>query len=69
VPLLRIDAPDDVMALASRLRELIALPLDARKRIGRALRERVVAAHSLDRLIERLISVLRTGETPDDPVS
>jgi glycosyltransferase involved in cell wall biosynthesis len=63
-PLLRVDTPDDVVALSARLREVIALPLEARKRIGRALRERVVAAHSLDRLIARLLSVMRTGE-PD----
>jgi glycosyltransferase involved in cell wall biosynthesis len=59
---LRIPAPDDNAALASCLRELLALPEAERRTLGAKLRERVVAAHSLDGLIARLVSVLNTGE-------
>ncbi|PJF24674.1 MAG: hypothetical protein CUN53_16635, partial [Phototrophicales bacterium] len=61
-PLLRIPDPEDDRALADALRYVLALSMPERKAVGRALRERVVAAHSLDRLIPRLVSVLRTGE-------
>lgn len=59
---LRISAPDDAVALAARLRDLLALPEDEQRALGGMQRERVVAAHSLDGLIERLVRVLNTGE-------
>ena len=59
---LRIDSPDDAAALADRLRRLLAQTPEQRARLGAELRTRVVAAHSLDGLIARLVSVLRTGE-------
>ncbi len=58
----RLAAPDDHADLASRLRDLLALPDADRRALGLAQRERVVAAHSLDGLIARLVSVLNTGE-------
>lgn len=61
-PRLRIDQPDDAAGLAERLRGLVALPAEARMTLGTRLRERVVAAHSLDALVPRLVSVLLTGE-------
>jgi glycosyltransferase involved in cell wall biosynthesis len=39
---------DDPASLADRLRWLASLPVDERAAIGRALRERVVARHSVD---------------------
>jgi glycosyltransferase involved in cell wall biosynthesis len=59
---LRIPDPEDDRALAGALRHVLGLSMPERKAVGRALRARVVAAHSLDRLIPRLVSVLRTGE-------
>lgn len=59
---LRLASPDDPAELAERLRDLLALPVDQRQALGAAQRERVVAAHSLDGLIARLVSVLNTGE-------
>ncbi len=61
-PILRIPDPEDDRALAAALRHIWRLSLPERKAMGRTLRERVMAAHSLDRLIPRLVSVLRTGE-------
>ncbi len=59
---LRVAAPDDMRGLAERLRALFALSEAERSAIGAGLRQRVLAAHDLDGLIERLINVLRTGE-------
>ena len=56
---LRLSAPEE---LAARLRDLLALSDAERREIGAGLRARVVAAHSLDGLIARLVSVLNTGE-------
>ncbi len=61
-PQLRTGAPDDVDGLAERLRGLLALSDAERARMGVELRERVVEAHSLKRLIPRLVSVLTTDE-------
>lgn len=57
-----VPAPDDHAALAPRLRELLALSAAQRQQIGSDQRQRVIAAHSLDGLITRLVSVLNTGE-------
>lgn len=59
---LRLSAPDDSAALTTRLRDLLLLPAAERQQIGAGLRERVIAAHSLDVLIARLVRVLNTGE-------
>jgi glycosyltransferase involved in cell wall biosynthesis len=60
--LLRIPAPDDYVALTERLSLLLALPHEQRCAIGERLRARVVASHSFDALIPRLVNVLNTGE-------
>lgn len=62
VALLRTSGPEDVDGLAERLRALHALSAHDRAALGARLRERTVAAHSLDRLIERLVRVIETGE-------
>ncbi|MEP7290374.1 MAG: glycosyltransferase, partial [Chloroflexota bacterium] len=59
---LRIPAPDDSAALAASLRNLLSLSEIERREIGAGLRARVVASHSLDALIARLVCVLNTGE-------
>jgi glycosyltransferase involved in cell wall biosynthesis len=61
-PRLCLPDSDDSSALAARLRDLLALDEGERRAIGVSLRERVAAAHSLDGLIGRLVSVLNTGE-------
>jgi len=60
--LLRTGGPDDVDGLAERLRALLDMPEAERAALGLRLRERTIAAHSLDGLIERLVRVLKTGE-------
>jgi glycosyltransferase involved in cell wall biosynthesis len=62
--LLLTDGPDDVSGLRDRLERLIALPATERAEIGGQLREMVRREHSLQRLSERLLSVLTTGELP-----
>ncbi len=62
--LLLTDGPDDVSGLQDRLERLIALSAAERAEIGGRLRERVLREHSLQRLSERLQSVLTTGELP-----
>lgn len=62
--LLLIDGPDDVAGLRDRLERLLAMPASVRAQIGQTLREGVLREHSLARLIEGLLAVLRTGELP-----
>jgi glycosyltransferase involved in cell wall biosynthesis len=62
VPSLRIDSPEDVEGLAARLRALLALAEDERRAIGNDIRGRVAATHSLERLMPRLVNILKTGE-------
>jgi glycosyltransferase involved in cell wall biosynthesis len=57
-PLLRLGSPDDYLGLAARLRTLLAFNPIQRAALSSALRTRVNAAHSLDTLIPRLVSVL-----------
>lgn len=59
---LRVADVVDPAELAARLRTLLALATPARAALGADLRARVIAAHSLDALIPRLVRVLRTGE-------
>lgn len=61
-PRLRTDSPDDYSGLAARLRNLMALTDTERAAIGEHLRQRVIAAHSFNVLIPRLVSVINTGE-------
>ncbi|MCK6579914.1 MAG: glycosyltransferase family 4 protein [Anaerolineae bacterium] len=61
-PLLRVESPEDDAALAARLDVLLSLPDAERHRIGEELRAHVQAAHGLEGLIDRLVSVLLTGE-------
>jgi glycosyltransferase involved in cell wall biosynthesis len=59
---LKVSDPDDPAALAKRLNDLLALPASERRTMGAALRQRVIEAHSLNRLVGRLVNVLTTGE-------
>lgn len=62
--LLLTDSPEDVGGLRERIAQISRLSSQERAAIGAALRENVVRQHSLPRLIERLMSVLQTGELP-----
>jgi glycosyltransferase involved in cell wall biosynthesis len=62
VPWLRIDSPDDVEGLAARLRAALSLAPDERAAMTADIRARVLVAHSLERLMPRLVSVLETGD-------
>lgn len=57
-PLLRLNSPEDHAGLASHLQTLLAFNPIQRAVLSSALRSRVTAAHSLDSLIPRLVSVL-----------
>ncbi|MBE0688785.1 MAG: glycosyltransferase family 4 protein [Anaerolineae bacterium] len=59
---LYLDSPENVDGLVGCLRVLLEMPADERTVMGAVLRERVVADHSLDGLMTRLVNVLRTGE-------
>jgi hypothetical protein len=63
--LLRLESPEDVDGLARRLRVLLALTPDERARIGSYARQQVVALHSLDQLVTRLVNVFETGESAE----
>jgi glycosyltransferase involved in cell wall biosynthesis len=52
-------APGDHPGMASRLARLLALDATERDRLGRELRERVVAGHDLERLIPRMVGHMR----------
>ena len=60
--LLLFDAPDDVDGLRERLRHLLGMPAEQRRQIGNTLRAGVLREHSQEQLMEKLMSVLRTGE-------
>ncbi len=62
--LLLTDSPEDAGGLRERIAQISRLSSRERAAIGAALRENVVRQHSLPRLIERLMSVLQTGELP-----
>lgn len=68
-PLLLLDHPADPAQLAERLRALLLLPNDERRAMGARLRAGVVAQHSLDALIPKLVSVLETGEAGEMDVA
>ncbi|NDJ61222.1 MAG: glycosyltransferase family 4 protein [Chloroflexi bacterium] len=58
---LRSAGPDDHDGLSQRLRDLLDLPPEDRAALATDLRARVIAQHSLDRLIPRLVGVLNGG--------
>lgn len=62
----RLYLPDDASdaVLADRLAALLALTPDERAAIAADLRARVLAAHSLDRLMDRIVALMR--ETVSD---
>ena len=60
--LLHIPAPDALDALVARLQDVLMLDPVKRTQVGLYLRDRVIAQHSMAQLLERLISVLHTGE-------
>ena len=62
--LLLTESPDDAAGLRQRLQAISQLSSAERAEIGAKLRENVVRQHSLPRLVERLMSVLETGELP-----
>jgi glycosyltransferase involved in cell wall biosynthesis len=55
---LRINSPEDVEGLAAKLLTLISLSPEQRAAMGQELRERVKAAHSLDGLMDRLVTLI-----------
>ncbi|MCA9908542.1 MAG: glycosyltransferase, partial [Anaerolineae bacterium] len=61
-PYLYLDTPENVDGLVERLRTLLTMSAAERTVMGVVLRERVVAEHSLDGLMTRLVNVLHTGE-------
>jgi glycosyltransferase involved in cell wall biosynthesis len=60
--LLRISTPDNVDELTAHLKTLIALSAIQRGKIGAGLREHVMAQHSIENLMPRLVQVFQTGE-------
>jgi len=60
--LLQIPAPDDVQALRQALKKILTLSQEERQQIGFHLRDKVIADHSLQALIPKIISVMHTGE-------
>ncbi len=54
--------PDDPKTLAQRLQGLIAMDSGARVELGQELRALVERDHSMQRLVENLLAVLRSGE-------
>ena len=62
--LLLTDSPEDIGGLRERIARISRLSSGERAAIGAELRENVLRQHSLPRLIERLITVLQTGELP-----
>ncbi len=60
--LLHIPAPDDVAALRNQLNQILTLSVDEGQHIGHDLREEVITHHSLETLVQKLISVMHTGE-------
>lgn len=63
---LLVSAPDDVEGVRERLRGLLALSEAQREQIGEHLRGQVIAQHSLQSLIRKLICVMHSGELPAD---
>ncbi len=58
---LRITGSDDVQALVDALNGILALPQNERSAMGLEIRERVKAEHSLDHLMDRLVSLMASA--------
>jgi glycosyltransferase involved in cell wall biosynthesis len=54
--------PLNIAELTAKLQGLLALSAEERQAIGTRLRVQIIAQHSLDALIHRLIAILETGE-------
>lgn len=63
--ILHIPAPDDVASLRNQINQILALPIEEHQRIGHTLRDGIIANHSLESLVQKLISVMHTGELPE----
>ncbi len=59
---LHIAAADDVAELTAKLRDLLALSPTESQQIGADLRRQIIAQHSLERLMKKLVRILDTGE-------
>jgi glycosyltransferase involved in cell wall biosynthesis len=64
--LLHIVSSEDVTGLTAKLRDLLALAPEDRRHIGEDLRQAIIAQHSLDRLMKKLVAILETGEMEND---
>jgi glycosyltransferase involved in cell wall biosynthesis len=60
--ILQIPSPNDSAALTESIKTLLALSQEERDSIGQHLRRGVIAEHSLDALVKKLISVMTTGD-------
>jgi glycosyltransferase involved in cell wall biosynthesis len=60
--ILQIPSPNDIVALRESIKTLLALSQAERASIGQHLRRGVIAEHSLDALVKKLISVMTTGD-------
>jgi hypothetical protein len=58
---LHVDSPDDATGLAARLADLLAMSAQVRTIIGRELRSRTAAEHSLDHLMDHLVTLMGEG--------
>lgn len=62
--LLSAENPTDEAGLRTCIDSLLKMSIDGRARIGQTQRDGVIAHHSLAELIQRLLSVLQTGDVP-----
>ena len=60
--ILQIPSPDDIAALRESIKTVLALSHEERNSIGQHLRQGIIAEHSLDALVKKLISVMTTGD-------
>lgn len=61
---LLVDGPDDVTGLADRIAALLERTPEQRAAMGRGLRARTAAEHGLDRLMARMVDLMREGAQP-----
>lgn len=60
--ILHLTSPEDTAELTEKLRGVLALSPEERRKMGDDLRREVIAQHSLDRLMKKLVQILDTGE-------
>jgi len=58
---LLVDSPDDVAGVADRIAALLECTPEQRAAMGRDLRARTAAEHGLDRLMARMVALMRDG--------